>query len=277
MLSGLIGGGQYLLRPAGLLHPQDVGEGDGLTLPQGRLHLLRGAVVHKVGPHEGFRDLVPRHGGHGVAHHAALSADGDIGGTGTDVHQSQIQQPQLGRDGGVEGGDGLQRQTGHLQSGFPQHGIQAVHHLAGQEGRHHVGLHLPAGVAQQTGHGIAVQEEPCHGVAHQEEPLPLVLSLLEVLLGVGHRRCLQLAQLLLTQFSGLRQLQHAMALLGAQRPAGRRHTGPLQLQTHALFQPAGHLLHHLTQRPDVIIKYVGGPLYVPPSSDPNYEPVDVKA
>ncbi|MDE6259521.1 MAG: hypothetical protein K2M42_01460 [Oscillospiraceae bacterium] len=33
----------------------------------------------------------------------------------------------------------------------------------------------------------------------------------------------------------------------------------------------------VTQRPDVIIKYVGGPLYVPPSSDPNYEPVDVQA
>ena len=31
-----------------------------------------------------------------------------------------------------------------------------------------------------------------------------------------------------------------------------------------------------TQRPDVVIKYVGGPIYVPPSSDPNYEPVDVK-
>ena len=31
------------------------------------------------------------------------------------------------------------------------------------------------------------------------------------------------------------------------------------------------------QQPDVVIKYVGGPLYVPPSADPNYEPVDVKA
>lgn len=31
------------------------------------------------------------------------------------------------------------------------------------------------------------------------------------------------------------------------------------------------------QRPEVVIKYVGGPLYVPPSSDPNYEPVDVQA
>ena len=33
----------------------------------------------------------------------------------------------------------------------------------------------------------------------------------------------------------------------------------------------------VTQQPDVIIKYIGGPLYVPPSSDPNYEPVDVQA
>ena len=31
----------------------------------------------------------------------------------------------------------------------------------------------------------------------------------------------------------------------------------------------------VTQRPEVIIKYIGGPIYVPPSSDPNYEPVDV--
>ncbi len=31
------------------------------------------------------------------------------------------------------------------------------------------------------------------------------------------------------------------------------------------------------QQPDVIIKYIGGPLYVPPSADPNYEPVDVNA
>ena len=33
----------------------------------------------------------------------------------------------------------------------------------------------------------------------------------------------------------------------------------------------------VTQRPEVIVKYVGGPIYVPPSADPNYEPVDVKA
>lgn len=31
------------------------------------------------------------------------------------------------------------------------------------------------------------------------------------------------------------------------------------------------------QQPDVLIKYVGGPLYVPPSADPNYQPIDVEA
>jgi hypothetical protein len=31
------------------------------------------------------------------------------------------------------------------------------------------------------------------------------------------------------------------------------------------------------QQPDVVIKYVGGPIYVPPSADPDYEPVDEEA
>ena len=38
----------------------------------------------------------------------------------------------------------------------------------------------------------------------------------------------------------------------------------------------GDIEFTVTQRPGVVIKYVGGPIYVPPSSDPNYEPVDVK-
>lgn len=33
----------------------------------------------------------------------------------------------------------------------------------------------------------------------------------------------------------------------------------------------------VTQRPDVLITYVGGPIYVPRSSDPNYEPIDTHA
>ena len=39
----------------------------------------------------------------------------------------------------------------------------------------------------------------------------------------------------------------------------------------------GDIEFTMTQRPDVIIKYVGGPLYVPPSADPDYEPIDVNA
>lgn len=32
----------------------------------------------------------------------------------------------------------------------------------------------------------------------------------------------------------------------------------------------------VTQRPDVIIRYLGGPIYVPRSADPNYKPVDME-
>ena len=39
----------------------------------------------------------------------------------------------------------------------------------------------------------------------------------------------------------------------------------------------GDIEFTVTQQPDVIIKYVGGPLYVPPSADPNHEPIDVNA
>lgn len=38
----------------------------------------------------------------------------------------------------------------------------------------------------------------------------------------------------------------------------------------------GDIEFTVKQRPEVIIKYVGGPLYVPPSADPDYEPTDVK-
>lgn len=39
----------------------------------------------------------------------------------------------------------------------------------------------------------------------------------------------------------------------------------------------GDIEFTMTQRPEVIIKYVGGAVYVPPSADPDYQPVDVRA
>ena len=39
----------------------------------------------------------------------------------------------------------------------------------------------------------------------------------------------------------------------------------------------GDIEFKVTQQQDVVIKYIGGPLYVPPSADPNYEPLDTKA
>lgn len=39
----------------------------------------------------------------------------------------------------------------------------------------------------------------------------------------------------------------------------------------------GNIEFTVTQQPDVIIKYVGGPVYVPPSADPDYVPLDEQA
>lgn len=41
------------------------------------------------------------------------------------------------------------------------------------------------------------------------------------------------------------------------------------------FEP-GDIEISVVQRPEVIIKYIGGPMYVPPSADPDYEPIDVQ-
>lgn len=47
-------------------------------------------------------------------------------------------------------------------------------------------------------------------------------------------------------------------------------------QTQFEFVP-GDIEITVKQHPEVLIKYIGGPIYVPPSADPNYEPVDVQA
>lgn len=39
----------------------------------------------------------------------------------------------------------------------------------------------------------------------------------------------------------------------------------------------GNIEMSITQHPEVQIEYIGGPIYVPPSADPNYEPIDVRA
>lgn len=39
----------------------------------------------------------------------------------------------------------------------------------------------------------------------------------------------------------------------------------------------GNIEFTVTQQPDVIIKYIGGPVYVPPYADPDYVPLDEQA
>ena len=148
----------------------------------------------------------------------ALSAFSDSlelerpGGARADVHQRQIQQPQLRRDGGVHGRDGLQRHACHLEARGPHIGAGTTDialcrdgsvvgytmatvagdevteaimkaFLPGQEGGHHVGLHLAPGVVLQVVQGVIVQPVLGHGVAHQEHLPPGLAVPLEGLLG----------------------------------------------------------------------------------------------
>lgn len=39
----------------------------------------------------------------------------------------------------------------------------------------------------------------------------------------------------------------------------------------------GDIQLSITQQPDVLIEYIGGPLYVPPSADPDHKAIDVRA
>lgn len=39
----------------------------------------------------------------------------------------------------------------------------------------------------------------------------------------------------------------------------------------------GNIEMVITQQPDIVIEYVGGPIYVPPSADPTHQPLDVRA
>ena len=51
----------------------------------------------------------------------------------------------------------------------------------------------------------------------------------------------------------------------------------MRLATQEFEFTPGDIEFSVSQRPEVIITYIGGPIYVPPSSDPDYEPVDVQA
>ena len=51
----------------------------------------------------------------------------------------------------------------------------------------------------------------------------------------------------------------------------------MRINSQELEFTPGDIEFTVAQRPEVIITYTGGPLYVPPSADPDYEPIDVQA
>ena len=173
---------------------------------QPALHLLGRLKVHQKAPHQRLCDLVASNSGHGIAHHAAVPADGNIRGARADIHQRQVQKPQLRRNGGIHGGNGFQCQAGHLKPGRPHGGIEALHHLAGQKSRHYLCLRPPAVVAQQRRQGIVVQPVLGHRIAHHKKLPPALFFHLQSLFRGRQGAGLQPADLLGCNSLFLRQV-----------------------------------------------------------------------
>ncbi|MPM27342.1 hypothetical protein SDC9_73852 [bioreactor metagenome] len=216
------------------------------------LQPLRRRKVHQIGPHDRLRDLVSGHGGHGIAHHAAVPAGGNIGGPRADIRHDQVQKPQLRRDGGVDGGDGLQRQADHLQLRCLHGRVQAVHHLGGQEGSHHIRLQHLAVVAAERGKGIVIQKIARDSVSHQIEPAQPFAALVQGGFSVGHGPRLQLTDQIVADPPDLRQFQLKVAGLRMQRTPCGSDAYPRQLAVQPFLQPGGHLRSNLAHLGDVL-------------------------
>ena len=207
-------------------------------------------VVHKARPHQRLCDLIPGHRSHCVAHNASIPAQSDIRGPGSNIHQRQIQQADVLRDGCVQGRNRLQGQARHLKSRLHHHCVQAVHHFAGQKGSHHGRLqHLPC-VSFQAGHGVMVKPKLCNSVPHQKHPL-LLLLILKGAFRRCHRLQLQLADPLSLHDLRSGELQTVLSPLRSQGSAGRSHTSPLQLSPAPLLQALRHLGDYLCHLPDI--------------------------
>ena len=232
---------------------QNVRVADLSLVVQGFFQPLRLLELHQQRPHEELCHLVPGDGGHGVAHHAAVPADGDVGGARADVHQHQIQKADVVGDGGVEGGNGLQRQAGDFQPQLAHHGVEALHHLPGQEGDHDLRLQLPAAVVADAGHGVTVDAVGGDGVAHHVIHVVLGRGFLpQGMLRLGHRAGLQLVDDLLGDLLGAGKIHRkggALRLEGAPR---RRHADPGKAELGFLFQARDHLPRHLGHLLDVL-------------------------
>ena len=114
-------------------------------------------------------ELVSRTWYHAVGYHGLISCDTDIAGTGSHIHQSQIQHTEALGYGHLHGRYGLQCEVGYMKPRHLHCLVQPVHHLIRQEGGYHVGSYIAALVSQQIRHLILVQIVPLHGISHTIE------------------------------------------------------------------------------------------------------------
>ena len=127
-----------------------------------------------------------------------------------------------------------------LETRRPHGGVQALHHLAREEGGHHIRLRLLPTVVQKGGQRVVVQPVLGHGIAHHEElPAHLVLHL-QRLLGGGEGPRLQAADGLGANGFLFADIHGKAAALGPQGPPGGGHADPLQVNAQTFLQAVRH-------------------------------------
>ena len=238
---------------------EDIRVADLVLIAQQHLDPLRLGKIDEQHAHHQLRNLVAGDGRHGVAHDAAVAADGDIGRARADVDEHEVQQADVVGDRGVEGGDRLERQAGDLQPQLADHGVEALHHLPRQEGHDDLRFNAAARVVADAGHGIAVHPIGGDGVANHVIEVVLQRRLLpQRMLRLGDRAGFELVDQLLGNLARGGKLQRKGRRLGFERAPRRGDADAGEVHSGLLFQPRDDLagdLRHLLDVLDLAVEH----------------------
>ena len=95
--------------------------------------MLRHFKIYQVMLYNGFCQLVPRKRNHAVSDNASVPGQGNIGRTGSHIHQGDIEHTEIFRYRNIHGGNRLQRHIGHGKPRKAHRHIQTVHHIFRQK------------------------------------------------------------------------------------------------------------------------------------------------
>ena len=168
----------HFLRGDGVLDQHDILVSNLVLSPAAQLDILCSLKIHEVILHDQLRDLIPRQRYHAVRDNAPIPRHRNIGGSSSDIHQGNVEQPKILRDRDVDRRDRLQRQIGHTKSRHSNCRIQTIHNVLRQEGHNHVLADLIRLVGLQIRERLIVEIIPHDRIA---DTVKLIFSVVHLL------------------------------------------------------------------------------------------------